>query len=295
MPTHTATLETKPLDPIGVEVLGLDLSRDIDDARFAELRSVIMDEGLVLFRCQPLEDSLHEALGMRLGRNDDFLREDGSNEPVVVPISNVDAEGKVLPLDHFDMRTLEINEQWHTDSSFREVPASFSLFASVVAPPEGGDTFFASMCRGWEELDEDTREELYGVYAVHDYATAFRHVIGETPPYIEDGEPVRHPIVREHPETGRIGLYVTDHACALEGFPRAEGRAKIESLVDWCTREGRVYRHHWEAGDLIIWDNRSMLHRAQGFDGRQPRVLKQVRIAGQEPPIPAPRPANKPG
>ena len=124
-------------------------------------------------------------------------------------------------------------------------------------------------------LDEDAREEQYSVYAVHDYATAFRRVIGETPPYIEES-PVRHPNVREHPETGRIGLYVTDHACTLEGFPRAEGRAKIELLVDWCTREGRVYRHHWEAGDLIIWDNRSMLHRAQGFDSRQPLSLIHI-------------------
>ena len=169
MPTHTATLETKPLDPIGVEVLGLDLSRDIDDARFAELRTVIMDEGLVLFRRQPLEDSVHEAVGMRLGRNDDFLREDGSNEPVVVPISNVDAKGKVLPLDHFDMRTLEINEQWHTDSSFKQYPAKASILAAHKVPTQGGGSEFADMRAAYDALKPSMRNWLEGKLAVHSF------------------------------------------------------------------------------------------------------------------------------
>ena len=167
------------------------------------------------------------------------------------------------------------------------MPASFGLFTAVVAPAEGGDTLFASMRRGWEELDAPTRNELYGLYAIHDYATVFRALIGEAPVFLEDGAPRTHPIVREHPETGRLGLYITNHARGIVGLPEAEGRAKIEALLAWCTRAGRVYRHHWQVGDLIIWDNRSMLHRTQGFDERYPRLLHQVRIAGDEPPIAA--------
>ena len=279
--------ETKPLDPIGVEILDFDLNADIDESRFVTLRRLIVEEGLVLFRTQPLEPGVHEALGLRFGRNDDFKRDEQSIEPVTMRISNLDENGNVLPLDHRDMRELAINEDWHTDSSFREVPASFGLFTAVVAPAEGGDTLFASMRRGWEELDAPTRNELYGLYAIHDYATVFRALIGEAPVFLEDGAPRTHPIVREHPETGRLGLYITNHARGIVGLPEAEGRAKIEALLAWCTRAGRVYRHHWQVGDLIIWDNRSMLHRTQGFDERYPRLLHQVRIAGDEPPIAA--------
>ena len=279
--------ETRPLGAIGVEIEGLDLRSEIADDAFAMLRRTIVEEGLVLFRGQPLEPEAQIALGKRFGPIEQLVVGDEDEEPSMVRISNVDEEGRVRPNDSHFMRLITINEGWHTDSSFREIPASFSVFSCVVAPEEGGDTMWASLQRPFEALDDATRRRLVGRSGIHDYAAAYRARGNDEGGIVGfDSDPLRHPLVRAHPETGQPGLYLTEHMSEIEGLSKEEGAALCAKLLARVTAGDNTYRHHWSVGDVAIWDNRSMLHRAQGFDERYPRVMHHVRVAGSEPPVP---------
>ncbi|MHC4910388.1 MAG: TauD/TfdA dioxygenase family protein [Planctomycetota bacterium] len=283
--------ETKRLGPVGVELLGVDLCGEIADELIAELRRTVMDVGLVLLRDQPIEPERHVALGQRFGSIEQLDASREGLEPSMVVIGNVDREGRVFPDDDPRMKLVSINEGWHTDSTFREIPASFSIFGAVVVPEQGGDTFYASLQNAWDALAPTDQAELYGLNGVHDYNAAYRRRGNEQGGIVGYDEPQRtHPLVREHPETGRKGLFISEHMAGIEGWPEAEGQALVEKLIALATSEDRVYRHHWEVADLAIWDNRSMLHRAQGFDQRFPRRMHHVRVGGDEPPIAATSP-----
>jgi len=282
------SFETRSLGALGVEIVDLDLHGQISDEDFSALRETIMDEGLVLFRGQPMEREAHVALGERFGAREHLNPMDDDRDPGLVVIGNVDATGQVLASDSPFMKLISINEGWHTDSSFRPVPASFSLFSAVVVPPEGGDTFYASLEKGWKALTEGERQSLYGLNGIHDYASAYRRRGSQSGAIVGfDDPPIAHPLVRRHPETGRSILYVSEHVASIEGWSLDESRRLLDRLIAETTREDRVYRHHWQVGDFAIWDNRSMLHRAQGFDGTHARVMHHVRVAGAERPIAA--------
>jgi alpha-ketoglutarate-dependent taurine dioxygenase len=280
------SFETRSLGALGVEVLDLDLRDEISDEDFSALREKVIDEGFVLFRGQPMERYAHVALGERFGALENLNPVDDDSAPGLVVIGNVDAAGQVLASDSPFMKLISINEGWHTDSSFRPVPASFSLFSAVVVPPEGGDTYYASLEKGWEALTRDARQSLYGLNGIHDYASAYRRRGSQSGAIVGfDDPPVAHPLVRRHPETGRSILYVSEHIASIEGWSPDDSRRLLDGLIAETTREDRVYRHHWDVGDFAIWDNRSMLHRAQGFDGQHARVMHHVRVSGVEVPI----------
>ena len=275
------TFRVRPLDPIGVEIEGLALGGDFPDEDFEVLRRCVLDHGVALLREQSLSGDEQLAIGRRFGPLEGISTGPGSPLQELIVIANVDDDGRIRPDDSEAMRSITINEQWHTDSSFRETPATFSIFAAVEIPPEGGETWYASLRRGWEALDPQTRDSLEGLRAKHDYREAYRRA-GAGAVFEGMGSALEHwhPLVRRHPETGARALFVTGHAFEVEGMDAAEGRALIEKLVAFCTDEERVYRHRWCPGDVLIWDNRSMLHRAQGFEERHRRVMHHVRVAG---------------
>ena len=279
--------ETRPLGAIGVEIEGLDLRSEIPEETFEALRRTVVEEGLVLFRKQPLEPEVQIALGKRFGPIEQLVVGDEDEEPSMVKISNVDADGNVRANDSHFMQLITINEGWHTDSSFREIPASFSVFSCAVAPEEGGDTMWAHLQRPFDALDDATRERLVGRSGVHDYGAAYRARGNDEGGIIGfDSDPLRHPLLREHPESGRPGLYMSEHMSEIEGLSPEESESIRTKLLALVTADDNTYRHHWSVGDVAIWDNRSMLHRAQGFDERFPRVMHHVRVAGFEAPIP---------
>jgi len=278
-------METKTIGHFGVEVMGLDLTGVLSEDDLAALRETVMREGLVLVRDQPIAPDAHVALGKRFGPIEKLV-EDSDEEPSMVVIGNVAPDGSVSSNDSRHMRLISINEGWHTDSSFREIPASFSIFSCVVAPAEGGDTFFANQALAWQTLDAATRTQIAPLYGVHNYNAAYRRRGNEVGGMIGfDMEPTRHPLVRAHPETRETGLYVSEHITHIDGMPEAESRQLLDRLIAHATATQRIYRHHWQVGDLAIWDNRKMLHKAQGFDDRYARVMHHVRVAGSERPI----------
>ncbi len=282
------SLTRTALDPIGQEITGIDLG-DLSDAEFAQLHDAVLHHGLVVVRDQRLTPEQQVALGHRFGPIEGQEYALGSVHPEVIVIGNVDAEGRVVPRDEMMMRLIQVNEQWHTDSSFREVPASISIFAAVVVPPAGGDTLYASLRSAWLGLTPERQAELRPLRAIHDYAEAYRRTGGSgLPAAISDGiTPKSHPLVRVHPETGEECLFVSGHVYGIEGWEPERGRAFAQELIAECTRPEHVYRHRWREGDVLLWDNRSMLHRAEGFSDEHARVMHHVRVAGDGPVIAA--------
>ena len=280
--------ETRPLGPVGVELTGLDLRQPLVDGELDTLRRLVMEEGLVLLRDQPIEPDAQVALGRRFGSIEQLDVDRDGREPSMVVIGNVAADGSILPDDDPRMRLITINEGWHTDSAFRAIPASFSIFSAVIVPEVGGDTFYASLRAAWETLPKAEQEALYGLRGIHDYHAAYRRRGNTTGGLIGfDHPPLLHPLVRRHPETGATALYLSEHMEGIDGWSAERGQRLLERLVAHATRDDRVYRHRWREGDLALWDNRSMLHRAQGFDARYARKMHHVRIGGGEPPIAA--------
>jgi alpha-ketoglutarate-dependent taurine dioxygenase len=275
-------LDVRPFDPVGAEICGLDL-RELDAASFGRLRAALLEHGVLILRGQRLDDTSQSAVARWFGEPEGLGREMGTEHPEVIAISNVAADGRVLPRSADAMMSLAVNEQWHTDSSFRELPSTVSVFRAEVVPEVGGDTEFASLRAGWLALSDEERAELEPLRLVHDYACSWRRLGADLPPSFHS-PPVSHPLVRTHPETGERCLYLSDHAYAIEGWPADEGRARIEQLIALCTSAERVYRHRWSVGDVAIWDNRCMLHRAEGFDEVHPRVMFHVRVAGVRTP-----------
>jgi len=276
------------LEPIGVEVRGLDLRGRIPPDVWRDLRETVVREGIVLFREQPLTTPEQVALGQRFGALENTSLDGGEIDESSFLLSNVGADGALLPADAIELKLVAINEGWHTDSSFRDIAASFSLFSGVVVPNVGGDTFFASLQRGWDALSAAEQEELIGLVGHHNYDRAYQSRGVDMSDYFGGAAPsATHPVARVHPESRRVGLFVSEHLYAIEGMEAASAEKQIRRLLDVCTEPERVYRHRWTAGDLLIWDNRSMLHKAEGFDTSHPRVMRHVRIAGTEPGIAA--------
>lgn len=280
--------DVRPLDPIGAELGGPRLADGLGDEALAELRRLVMEWGVVVLHDQPLTPAQHVALGRRFGVPERGAVNDETPDPDLILLTNVDRSGRRLPPDDVRLRLVAINEGWHTDSSFRPIPASFSLFSAVVVPPEGGDTFFASLRLAWQALSPSEQAEARGLVGLHDYQKAFRR-FGSTIPGnpIFDLPVVKHPLVRRHPETGETTLFTSEHVMGIEGLSDAEAQPILERLLRVAIAPERVYRHPFREGDLVVWDNRQMIHRAQGFDDRYDRVMHHVRIAGTEAVIPA--------
>jgi alpha-ketoglutarate-dependent 2,4-dichlorophenoxyacetate dioxygenase len=184
---------------------------------------------------------------------------------------------------------------WHTDSSFKKVPAHASLLSGREIPPEGGETQFASMRAGYARLPEDTRRFLEGKVAIHSFVYS-RGLVDDglmPPDHAAQVPPVRQALVRANPANGRKAFYVGSHACEIVGMPTAEARALLRELREAATRPELVYTHRWEVGDLVMWDNRCMLHRGRRWDeSRYRRVMHRTTVAGEGPTAPDEGPAS---
>ncbi len=217
-----------------------------------------------------------------------FARRFGDIETIfadapIVPISNQRPDGGLRDDEDPIMQILRGNEGWHTDSSYMPLAARASVLSAHVVPESGGETEWADMRAAFEALDAATQERIAGLSAFH----SLRHSqarIGDDGPGIgygyEGHEPPLRPLVKVHPVTGRPALFIGRHAYGIPGLAPAESEQLLDDLLEQACRPPRVHRHTWKPGDLAIWDNRCVLHRARPFDHRQPRVMKHTRIAG---------------
>lgn len=275
-------LQVRQLHPLFVaEVEGVDLARMDDEAR-AEIERAIDRYSVLVFHNQSLDDDQLLALGRRFGsiapprkrRIDGRLK-----HAEVADISNLDPRNDLRRRgDHMRLDALG-NQLWHSDASFRPISGALSMLFAHIVPPKGGDTEFADLRAAYDALDDETKETIENLMAVHsifhsrgqlghtDYTDAERQSLPD----------VRHPVVRTHPGSGRKTLYLGSHASHIEGWPLPEGRLLIRDLMEHATRERFTYTHRWQVGDLVIWDNRCTLHRGRPYaDDKHKRDLRRV-------------------
>ena len=288
------TITITKLHPLFVgEVSGVDLSRPIspDDARAIEDG---MDEYAVLvFRGQDITDEQQLAFALNFGEREEprggsvAKAVDARLTSGVNDVSNLGKDGKPMPKDH---RTHLFNLGsclWHSDSSFRPIPAKFSLLSARIVNPNGGNTEFADMRAAYDALDADTRDEIAEMICEHSLMTS-RGALGFLDYSDEEKQmfkPVLQRLVRQHPVHGRKSLYLSSHAGAIQGMTVPEARVLLRDLNEHATQPEFVYVHKWSLHDLVMWDNRQTMHRVRRYDASQPRDMRRATVAGDAPTV----------
>jgi alpha-ketoglutarate-dependent 2,4-dichlorophenoxyacetate dioxygenase len=203
-------------------------------------------------------------------------------DPLMNDVSNLGQDNRPLARD--DRRRLFNlgNQLWHSDSSFRAVPAKYSLLSGRVVVARGGNTEFADMRAAYDALDGETREVVEDLVCEHSLIYS-RGLLGFTELSAEERAmfaPVRQRLVRTHPVSGRRSLYLASHAGAIVGWPMPEARALLRDLTEHATQPQFVHVHQWRQYDLVIWDNRQTMHRVRRFDDREVRDMRRTTVAG---------------
>jgi alpha-ketoglutarate-dependent 2,4-dichlorophenoxyacetate dioxygenase len=263
---------------------GVDIARAIDDATWATVRAALDEHSVLVFRRHPLDDEQQIAFSRRFGALEVTRSMNPAAGTPFARQSNLDIKtGDVIPTEDRRMVYQLANMLWHSDSSFKRVPSLCSLLSARIIPPEGGATEFASARAAYPSLPEALKRRVEDLVVVHDFAWSRDRV---RPGFFTDAEraaypPVRHPLVRTNPVNGRRSLFLGAHASHIEGLPIDEGRALLTTLQDHVTQPQFCYRHEWTEGDLVIWDNRCVLHRATPYDTtRYKRLMQRTTVSG---------------
>ena len=278
-------IEVNPLHPcLGAEVRGVDLTRPVIPETFAAIEAAFNRHGVLVFPEQPVTDEQQLAFSLLFGPlevNPNYAGAKMRLRPDVADISNLDAEGQVLARD--DRRNLFNlgNQLWHTDSSFKRVPAKCSLLSARELPSSGGETEFADLRAAWDALPETRKRQLDGLVVEHSIFRSRSQIgfIDFNDEVFRELPPVPQALVRHHRYSGRTSLYLASHASHVIGWPIEEGRTLIEELIAFATQPQFVYQHRWSAGDLVIWDNRCTMHRGRPYDDTQRRVLHRSTVS----------------
>jgi alpha-ketoglutarate-dependent 2,4-dichlorophenoxyacetate dioxygenase len=276
---------------LGARVEGVDLARPLDAASFRTIFDAFQEHAVLVFHDQHLTDEAQMAFSERFGPLETTIRAIGREDRLsdrLVDLSNLDPDHDGQLMDWGDRRMLyqSGNQLWHTDSSFKPVPAMASLLSGREVPPTGGETEFVSMRHAHATLDEATRQRLEGKVVVHSILYSRSTIApGLFDPEQEKGlPPVRQALVRVNPVNGKKSIYVGSHAWYIEGMPFDESRRLLDDLLAHTTRPEHVYQHRWRQWDLVMWDNRCVLHRGRPWDAAQHRrVMRRTTIAGEGP------------
>ncbi len=268
----------------GARVSGVDFSAGVDPGTAAHIHALIDEYSFVLFPGQARNDEWQFAFTQALGNPEPSHVAKGEGKlEYFGTIGNVQQDGSVLGNDHRKTRFLTGNNLWHTDASFKPVPAMLSIMCAYETPSEGGETLFVSNRAAYDRLDEDEQARLDPMIGVHDYVFS-RSKVGPdavTPELAATLPPVRQRLVRRNPGNGRKNLFIGSHVREIEGMPEPESRALLDGLVEHATAANAIYAHPWQPGELVIWDNRCLLHRGAGYDAdKHRRYMRQTRVSG---------------
>jgi len=278
-----------PLHPtIGAQVRGIDLSRPLPPGVFAEIEAAFNRHAVLVFPGQPLTDDQQIAFSVNFGPlevNPNYAGERMRLANLkIADISNLDADGEILALDS-KRRVFNLgNQLWHTDSSFKFVPARCSLLSAREIPPEGGETEFADLRAAYDALPEERKRQIEGLVVEHSIFRSRSQIgFGDFNPEIENElPPVPQVLVRRHPGSGRKTLYLASHASHVVGWPPAEGRRLVEDLIAFATQPQFVFQHCWTVGDLVIWDDRCTMHRGRPYDeAKYRRVMHRTTVSDE--------------
>jgi taurine dioxygenase len=279
-PAAAADFAVEPLSPsFAAAIIGLDLRRPLPDTARRAVYDAFVQYHVLAFRNQKLGKNEQIAFTEQFGTLERHIaRNRGSDNPLVHMVTNLGPDGKPSGVVKSTM--------WHTDKSFRPEPSLATILHAVTMPPDGGDTCFANMYAAYEALSDADKAAIDGLRVIHSWelsqAKSGKKATAEE---IADAPPMSHPLVRIHPDTGRKCLFMGEHASHIDGWPMERGRALLARLEAHATEERFIYRHRWHPGDLLMWDNRCLLHRADpNFDAAQyPRVLHRTCLRGTAP------------
>ena len=277
------TLEPLHAD-LGVRVTGIDMSAPRDAATVAAIRDLVDRYSFVLFPEQASGDEAQMVLTREIGAPEPShtARADGNLE-YFGTIGNVQPDGSTL--GNADRKTVFLtgNNMWHSDASFKPVPAFASIMSAYETPDEGGETLFVSLRAAYERLSDGERDKADPLIGIHDYVYSRSKV---APDAVHEGyrktlPPVRQRLVRQNPATGARNLFLGSHVREIEGWGYDASRPYLDALTEAAVADANVYAHRWQPGDLVIWDNRCLLHRGAGYDAdRYRRYMRQTRVSG---------------
>ena len=286
-------LTVKELTPVfAAEVSGINLLQPLPDETFAAIHQAIDRYGVLVFPGQALDDESQLAFSKRFGKLEKSLRRDLRQEnqsEEVSDLSNVDGQGERLPEDNEKVVYGLGNEHWHSDSSFKPIPAKYSLLSARIIPPVGGETEFAdarAAYDAWEGEDGISKAELADCICEHSIVYSRMVITGDIFSEEEKAKmpSVHQALVRTHPTTGRKIFYVGSHASHILGWPEEKGRKLLRRLTEWAIQPQFQFRHTWREQDLVMWDNRSVLHRGRPFDRSQfRRIMHRTTVMGDGP------------
>ncbi|MDF1719806.1 MAG: TauD/TfdA family dioxygenase [Minwuia sp.] len=282
-------MQLEPLHAdFGARVTDFDISQPLDAERRAALMAAIDRYSFLCFPDQAPGDDRQLA----------FTREIGEPEPNHLPkgeenridyfgtIGNVQEDGTALGNDHRKTIFLTGNNMWHTDASFKPVPALVSITSAYEVPSEGGETQFISARAAHARLSEEQKSTVDPLIVIHDYVYSRSKIAPDavSPELARSLPPVRQRLVRTNPGTGQKNLFMGSHAKTIEGWNDTESRDLIEGLITEATAPEHVHTHRWQTGDVVIWDNRCLLHRGLGYDAdKHRRLMRQTRVRGAGP------------
>jgi len=286
------TVSIRQIHPVFVgEVEGVDLRRPLTLEETAAIDAGMAKYGVLVFHGQDITDEQQIAFSANFGE----LEQPGKQSNItkdeerrlgalMADISNLDRDSRLFARDDRRRMFSLGNQLWHSDSSFRAVPAKYSLLSARQIPAAGGNTEFADMRAAYDALDERTKEEVENLICEHSLIYS-RGLLGFTELTEEEKanfKPVRQSLVRVHPVSGRKSLFLSSHIGTIVGWPVPEARAFIRDLIEHATQREFVYAHKWRQHDLVIWDNRQTMHRARRYDDtREVRDMRRTTVRGE--------------
>ena len=276
------------------EVSGVDLRQPLTRDEAATIEAGMDKYAVLVFHGQDITDDQQMAFALNFGqrenprggnitKKEDYrLGDAGLND-----VSNLGKDGRPLAKDHRTHLFNLGNCLWHSDSSFRAIPAKFSLLSARVVNPKGGNTEFADMRAGYDALDGETKDEIEDLICEHSlmYSRGSLGFLDYTDEEKAMFKPVLQRLVRTHPVHERKSLYLSSHAGKVRGMSMPEGRLLLRDLTEHATQPEFVYAHKWTLHDLVMWDNRQTMHRVRRYDESQPRDMRRTTVAGDAPTI----------
>jgi alpha-ketoglutarate-dependent 2,4-dichlorophenoxyacetate dioxygenase len=284
-------IQVRPLHPLFVgEVAGIDATGGLSAEDVRAIQAAVDRYAVLVFRNQRLTDEQQLAFSRSFGELEETrgtgISKPGEQRlhPAFADVSNLDKNNGLLARDNRRRLYSLGNMLWHSDSSFKPIPAKYSILSGRVVATRGGETEFADMRAAYDALDEATKTECEGLICEHSLIYS-REMLGFDD--LTDDEratmrPVRQSLLRTHPGSGRRSLYLASHIGTIIGWPVPEARAFIRDLTEHATQQQFVYAHKWQPFDLVMWDNRCTMHRVRRYDNLQPRDMRRTTVAGTE-------------
>ena len=286
-------MDVTPLHPlIAGEVTGLDLRDTIDGGRLAELTAALDTYGALVFRGQSLDDEAQIRFSTLFGPLETTRKAHRLGHKLrlnihISDISNLDETGDILERTDYRQMSNLANRLWHTDSSFKRVPARYSILSARTLPSEGGETELADMRAAYDDLPEARKNEIADYVCEHSIIHS-RATIGFTDFTDEEHAalpPVSQVLVRTHPGSKRKSLYLASHIFSIRGLPPPEAKILVLDLMEHATQRQYVYTHHWRPGDVLMWDNRCTMHRGRWHDPAEVRDMHRTTVSDEEPTV----------